>query len=184
MTQFIGLAAAVYTALGSQPVTDKPEQPAESPPPVIGSGRVLHYAVLNETVGYRKGHGLFSVDQEELGKVPALAICQGKTPSEFLLYHCAADWNILGVATYDSVGAAKRRADRIYPGSMACWSEAHFTEENATRYLDEKWAHLRCSFCGKRPDETHAEIFEGDTNARICAKCIAALSAELKDGPL
>jgi len=174
----------VYCEQWSQFVTDKPEQPPAGPPPVIGSDRILHYALLNEAVGYRVGHGLFSDDQNELGKVPCLAICRAKGSSESLLYHCGLDWSTLGVATYDSIAAAKKSAERIYPGSTACWIEANFTDDDATRYLDQMWAHLRCSFCGKRPDETHAEIFEGDANARICAQCIAALSAELRDASL
>jgi len=174
----------VYCGQRSYFVTDTPEKDPAGPPPVIGSDRVLHYAILNDRVGYSTGHGLLSVDQNELGKVPCMAICQAQSSSELLLYHCALDWSILGVAAYDSVAAAKRSADRIYPKSSACWTEAHFTDVDATLYLDEIWAHLRCSFCGKRPDETHAEIFEGDANARICARCVAALSAELKDASL
>jgi hypothetical protein len=182
MTAMLATASCrVYCGQRSYFVTDAPEKGPGGPPPVIGTDRALHYAILNDGVGYSPGQGLLSVDGKELGKVPCLAICQAKGSSEFLLYHCALDWSILAVGAYDSVAAAKRRADRIYPSSSACWTEAHVTEQDATRYLDETWAGLRCSFCGKRPDETHAEIFEGDANARICARCIAALSAEAKD---
>jgi hypothetical protein len=146
-------------------------------PPAICSKRVLHYAVLDETVGFNSGHRLVFVDGKELGKVPCLAICQEKNTSKFLIYYCDGDWDPVGASEYDTVEAAKRRAERIYPGSSAKWVEAHFTEEEVTRYLDEVWADLRCSFCGKRPDQGIESIVEAkDGNGRICDKCIAEFS--------
>jgi len=98
-----------------------------------------------------------------------------------MLYYCNSDWSLIGVASYDSVVAAKGRAERIYPGSSACWVEAHFTEEDASRYLDEVWASQRCSFCGKRPDETLSTFFEGEGNARICGNCIVQFNSKLSE---
>ena len=152
-----------------------------NPPPAIVSERVLHYAVLDDAVGYKTGHGLFFVNGKELGKVPCLAICQDKKTSEILLFHCDRDWSSLGVSGHDSVAAAKRRAEVIYPGSSTRWVEANFTEEEADRYLDEVWADFRCSFCGKRPDETLATLFEGKVDARICGKCVAEMYSRLDD---
>lgn len=83
---------------------------------------LLCYAVLDESVGYTVGHGLFFVDGKEIGRVPRLAICKDKDSGLFTLYHCDEDWNLLGVATnYQTVDAAKRRAERIYPGSPTRW---------------------------------------------------------------
>jgi hypothetical protein len=48
-----------------------------------------------------------------------------------------SDWSPIGIAGSDSVEAAKRRAERIYPGSSTCWVEAHFTDEDVKRYLEE-----------------------------------------------
>jgi hypothetical protein len=117
------------------------------------------------------------VDGKELGKVPRLAICEEKKTSKFSIYYCDGDWGPIGASGHDSVAAAKRRAELIYPGSSAKWVEAHFTEEDVTRYLDEIWADSRCSFCGKRPDEGIESIVEAkDGNARICDKCVVEFS--------
>jgi hypothetical protein len=104
------------------------ENPSITPPPRItrNDRALLYYAVLDESVGYRLGHGLFFVDGKEVGKVPCLAICQDKKSGKFTLYYCDQDWTLLGVAAdYESVDAAKHRAERIYPGSLTRWVEAH-----------------------------------------------------------
>jgi ClpX C4-type zinc finger protein len=151
--------------------------PEPFPPPAICSERVLQYAVLDESVGFNSGHRLMFVDGKELGKVPRLAICAEKKTSKFLIYYCDGYWRSIGVSGHDSVVAAKRRAELIYPGSSAKWVEAHFTEEDVTRYLDEIWADSRCSFCGKRPDQGIESIVEAkDGNARICDKCVVEFS--------
>jgi hypothetical protein len=75
--------------------------------------------------------------------------------------------------------AAKTRAEHIYPGSSAKWVEAHFTEEDVTRYIDEIWADFQCSFCGKRLDrdrDIESIVEARDGNARICDKCVAEFS--------
>ena len=66
-----------------------------------------------------------------------MAICQDKNTPQFTLYYCGTDWSPIGVASYDSVAAAMRRAERIYPGSSSRWIKAQFTEEDANLYLDE-----------------------------------------------
>jgi hypothetical protein len=86
---------------------------------------LLCYAVLDDSVGYTEGHRLFFIDGKEIGRVPCLAICQDKDSSLLTLYYCDKDWKALGVATdYQSVEAAKQRAERIYPGSAARWVES------------------------------------------------------------
>lgn len=138
---------------------------------------MLHYAVLDETVGFNSGHRSVFIGGKELGKVPCLAICQEKKASKFLIYYCDSDWEPVGASEYDTVEDAKRRAERIYPGSSAKWVEAHFTEEEAARYLDDIWADSGCSFCGKRPDQGIESLIEAPGgNARICDKCIAKFS--------
>ena len=92
----------------------------------LADSHVVCYAVLDETVGYTSGHGLFFVDGEEIGRVPCLAICQDKDTPRFTLYFCNSAWNMLGVAAdYQSTDAAKHRAERIYPGSSSCWTDAN-----------------------------------------------------------
>lgn len=85
---------------------------------------LLWYAVLDDSVGCMTGHSLFFVDGKEIGKVPCLAICQDSHSHLFTLYYCDRDWKPVGVApNYQSVDAAKHRAERIYPGSAAHWVE-------------------------------------------------------------
>jgi len=157
------------------------EHPSSTPPPIICVNDLvlLHYAVLNDSVGFNSGHGLMFVGKKEIGKVPYLAICRDKDSPQFTLYYCDSDWSPVGIASYDTVDAAKRRSERIYPGSSTCWIEANFTEEEATRYLNEILADQRCSFCGKKPDETLAPAFEGNDNARICSDCIEQFHEDL-----
>jgi hypothetical protein len=158
-------------------MADGAEPFSSVPPPALCSERVLFYAVLDESVGYNAGHRLIFVNGKELGKVPYLAICQGKETSKFIAYYCDGDWQPIAISAFDTVETAKRRAEHIYPGSSAKWVEAHFTEEDVTRYLDEIWADLRCSFCGKRPDQNVESIIEAkDGSARICEKCVAEFS--------
>ena len=158
-------------------MTDDTEPPTAVPPPAVCSERVLHYAVLDETVGFNSDHRSIFVNGKQLGKVPYLAICQGKVPPKFNTYYCNGDWQPDGHSAHDSIADAKQRAEYIYPGSSAKWVEAHFTKEDVTRYLDEIWADLRCSFCGKRPEQGIESIIQAkDGNARICDKCVAEFS--------
>ena len=103
------------------------ENPSAKPPRTItlNDSALLCYALLDESVGYTVGHGLFFVDGKEIGKVPSLAICKDKGSGLFTLYYCDKDWNLLGVAAnYQSVDAATNRAERIYPGSSTRWVDA------------------------------------------------------------
>ena len=101
--------------------------PSATPPQAItlNDSVLLCHAVLDESVGYSMGHGLFFVDGKEIGKVPRLAICKDKASGLFTLYYCDEDWNPLGVATdYRSIDSAKLRAERIYPGSSTRWRDS------------------------------------------------------------
>jgi hypothetical protein len=94
-----------------------------TPPPrrICQNDLLLQYAILDDSVGLRAGHGLMFVDGKEIGKVPCLAICQVKNSESFMLYYCNSDWSPFGIAVHKSVLDAERRAERIYPGSMARW---------------------------------------------------------------
>jgi len=88
---------------------------------------------------------------------------------------------MVGMTSYDTVAAAKRRAEIIYPGSSKCWVESGFTEESRERFLEEKNSWTRCSFCGKRDDERlFSETFEGKGTARICGNCVRELYEDLQ----
>lgn len=146
------------------------------PPPVLDCARVLEYAVLDDSVSF-SGRTLLFVDGKELDPVPCLAICQNLNQAEILLFHCDSDWTVLGTGGYDSVSAAKNRAERIYPGVSSCWVSAHVSEREASKYLDEIWGDQRCSFCGKRPDEVEALVGRG--KAYICDRCIGEFHEDL-----
>jgi hypothetical protein len=125
-------------------VTNNIEQPSNPPPIICINDRVLlRYAFLSDSVGFNNGHGLMFVGGKELGRVPHLAICQDKDSPQFTLYYCGTDWSPIGVASYDSVTAAERRAEHIYPGSSACWIDGLFTEDDADRYRDEMFPDWR-----------------------------------------
>jgi hypothetical protein len=113
-------------------------RPSNPPPLICVKDRVLLcYAILTDSVGFNAGHGLIFVDGKEIGRVLCVAICQDKESSAVTLYFCDCDWSPIGIAGYESVEAAKRRAERIYPGSSSFWVESRYSAEDATRYLDE-----------------------------------------------
>ena len=158
------------------------------PPPALMQERVLQYAILDESVGYNAGHGLFFADGKELGKVPRLAISQkvraNRNRIEFTICHCDCDWEPLGAASgHASIDAAKKWAERIYPGSRDKWLETHFSDEEFNGYLDEVWAELRCSFCNRRPDQGIEMLFEGIGKAQICNQCVEKMHAEVRESP-
>jgi hypothetical protein len=159
-------------------MTDYNEQSSSVPPPAIACERVLHYAVLDSSVGFRSGHGLVSVGRQEVGRVACLAICTQKRSSKVLLQFCDGEWTPEAVGVKNSVEEAKRLAERIYPRSLPLWVEAHVTEEDADRYLDKMFEGQRCSFCNKRPDEV-VQIFGNGGTTNICSECIEELHAQL-----
>jgi hypothetical protein len=157
--------------------------PSSAPPPAIASGRLLHYAILSKSVGYTLGHGLQFVDGQDIGKVPFLAISESRGPSEVLLNFCEKDWTPIAVSVHDSPANAKRRAERIYPGSSNCWVEAKVSEAEVERYLDKMYKNFRCSFCGKRGDLV-SQMFAGNDDAQICNECVEEFHAGLGNAQL
>ena len=153
------------------------------PPPIImaDDGVLLQYAVLDDTVGFISDHGLMFVDGKQIGRVPCLAICRDRTSPRFTLYYCDLDWNPVGVASHSSVDDAKRSAERIYPGSARCWTEAQFSDVDVNRYLREHLSDMRCSFCGKTPEQSITAMFDGEGDARVCGDCIRKFNAELDE---
>jgi hypothetical protein len=105
------------------------------PPPVLDSARLLHYASIDRSVGY-VGRTLLFVDGKELGRSPRLAICEDHKLG-VLLFHCNRNWRVLGCSAHDSVAAAKKKAERIYPGLSTRWSAANVTKKQARQFLAE-----------------------------------------------
>jgi hypothetical protein len=99
------------------------EKPSTPPPMICVNDRLLlQYAVLTDSVGFTAGHGLFFVDGKEIGRVPYLAICEDRESEEPTLYFCGDDWSPIGIAPCASIEAAKRKAERIYPGTSTVGS--------------------------------------------------------------
>lgn len=154
-------------------------QPLPKPPPILANAHVLEYAILDSSVHY-SGHSSLFVDGSELGPVPCLVICQELKAARILLLHCERDWTVLGAVEFASAAQAKDRAERIYPGLAARWREMQITEQEALKYLDESSSDLRCTFCGRRPDEVEQIIEKG--GSRICDSCIKEFHQMLQEG--
>jgi hypothetical protein len=150
------------------------------PPPVLDCARVLYYALVDNSVGYAGRTLLFVGTKElkELGPVPCLAICESRKIG-ILLFHCNRNWKVLGCSGADSVTAAKKKAEQIYPGLSKHWTAMHVTKKQARRFLDGLWGNLRCTLCGKRPDEVE-QLF-GKRNAHICVDCLTRFCGMLND---
>lgn len=158
------------------------EKPHSPPPIICVNDRILiEYAILDEKVGFKAGHHLMFVNDKEIGRVPCLAICQDKDSPRFFLYFCDNYWAMIGMTSSDSINAAKRTAELIYPGSSASWRGAEFTEEDRERFLERTNAWTRCSFCGKRDDERLlSSTFQGKNNACICSNCVREFYSDLR----
>ena len=147
----------------------------EKPPPLLGNGRLLEYAVVDESVTYSGHSWLFVGDPtsglKELGPVPCLAITKDLKTGEIALLHCDAEWDLLGTGGgYSSVEKAKASAERAYRDITSRWVDAKITEEEALKYRDQVCADDRCSFCGRIPPD--CDFMIKHNNARICDSCI------------
>jgi hypothetical protein len=149
---------------------DMPDSEATpiSPPPVLDCARVLHYAVLNAGIEF-SGRSLLFVDGKEVGRVPALAICEVTETGGVLLFHCTDDWSVLGCSAHESVSEAKARAERVYKGVSTRWVDGNVSREAAEAYLNDLFENERCSVCGKRADEVDSLVQRG--TAWLCNRC-------------
>jgi hypothetical protein len=140
------------------------------PPPVIHSARVLHYAIVDKTIRFRRGPSLF-VGGVLLGRVPRLAICSnlGKDIGP-MLFHCNDKWEALGTSGATTVKKTKELAERNYPGIGKKWVRLDITKTAALAYYDSIEGQHICSFCGKRPFEV--EGFVEGRRATICRGCV------------
>src|SRR5260221_2125675 len=146
---------------------------APPPPPVVNGGRVLAYATLGAP-RLPSLEGTMFVGNKPLGRVSSLVITDapnvpGRRGGGVLLLYCTRGWSMRGVAAFTSVGHAKRRAERMFPGAR--WSLSRVTKTRAERYLKTLWAGQECSFCGKRPDQVEKMV--AAKRARICDGCIS-----------
>ena len=156
------------------------------PPPVLNCSRLLEYAVLDESVGYAGRTFLFRGNKEqgwnEVGRVPCLAICEDKSGAadSVLLLLCGEQWSDVGCIGFATVAEARDWAEDKYPGVSSRWVQAHVTETEAERFLNELWGDSSCSFCGRRPDQGIERLIKKD-NACICNGCVDEFYAEMRD---
>jgi hypothetical protein len=143
------------------------------PPPIFGNAKVLTYAVIDGSINFVQKNLLY-VDGKPLGPVPKLAICKVPSESEVLLCFCDEAWGMLGVSAHDSPEAAKRRAEKSYPGLRDRWQPYHHENEAE---IDCQCFEPYCSFCGKSFAEAERMI-EGK-EAWICEDCIRTASGVL-----
>ena len=156
---------------------------AQKPPPMLGNGRVLEYAIV-ESVTYSGNRSLFvgngNEGLKELGPVPCLAISKNLKTGEIALLHCDQEWDPLGTGgNYKSIQQAKASAERAYHGISSRWIDAKVTEEEALRYREDVWADDRCSFCGKIPPDFDMMIKGHE--AGICNSCIEEFHKMLEE---
>ena len=145
----------------------------ERPPPIVASSKVIAFATVDKSV-IRVRDDLLYVGGKPLGLVPKLTICIYPHESEYHLFFCDDEWNVLGCSTHDSVETAKRRAEKEYRGLMARWQLFHHEDEAA---VDRHCLEPLCSFCGRSFREFKRMIDR--KNARICEDCVRDLAGSL-----
>jgi len=121
-----------------------------APPPVLDDARVLEYAIVDETVEYTGRLHLYAND-ERIGSVPRLAICEHLVNADLLLVHCDEEWEVLAVQAWNgpaasptsSVDDIKRRAEDFYRGISAKWIALGASLEEAKAYYEDRERKLR-----------------------------------------
>lgn len=155
-------------------------QPRE-PPPAIVQARVLQYAVLPRSVPFAGDSSIFVGKKGgpllPLARVPRLAICSD-TGGQIRLTFCDGRWQYQASTHHTTVAQAKRRAERIYPGSSRHWTNAHVSAADAREYLERVWRRHRCMFCLKTPLEFDGSLFSMG-RGRICAPCVVDFAGDL-----
>jgi hypothetical protein len=151
------------------------------PPPVLLSSRVLEYAVLPKSTKFAGADLINGLEGAPVGTVPCLAIVESLKDGELILVYCDRDWSIRAFSSHESVARAKRRAERVYPGSRSHWTHRRVTVATAREHVANSWRGYECSFCGRTPAESDGGFIEG-RNARICASCAAHAHEALAAG--
>ena len=100
-----------------------------------------------------------------------MAVVDDLRDGTIMLLYCDRVWDVRAFSVHDTVMKAKRRAERVYPGSRSHWKPRKVSLANAKSYITASWKGHECSFCGKTPEEIDAPIIEGKA-ARICGPCI------------
>jgi hypothetical protein len=149
---------------------------ARLPPPLIGTARLLEYAIVDRSIMFTGSQRLY-VDGELLGRVPRLAICQEMSSGDTLLFRCDRNWNVLAVSGSGTAAQVKATAERAYEGLSKKWIASPYSEEQVQRYLNRQWGGQRCSFCGKWPWQIE-KLFASQSGC-ICDNCVRSFHASL-----
>lgn len=142
-----------------------------SVPPALAGSRVLEFAILDKSIRY-SGHSNLFRNDEEVGPVPKLAICEVRNQRSVYLFHCDDNWDILGTEVCESADGAKLSAEQAYPGSSSLWINTGVTEQQADEYIRSIWGAQQCIFCRKTPVEVPDRQFVQKGGAWICESCI------------
>jgi hypothetical protein len=121
-----------------------------APPPVLDDARVIEYALVDETVEYTGRLHLYAND-ERIGAVPRLAICEHLVNQDLLLFHCDEGWEVIAVQAWNgpagspvsSIDEVKRRAEGFYRGISAKWIALGASLEEAKTYYEDRERKLR-----------------------------------------
>lgn len=151
------------------------------PPPALDSAHAIEYALVDDSVTFEQRHTL-NVAGEWLGPVRRLAICQNFDETQFMVFHCDREWNVLGVAAgYKSVEEAKAKTERSYHGISTKWQPTGHSREEAAKYVADRLKGHECSFCGRTPHQYESCV--GDS-VRICNHCIDEFHAAIHGGEI
>jgi hypothetical protein len=151
------------------------------PLPAIGGSRLLEYAHVGD-LPFESQHDIYVGEADRLqllGAVPVVAIFAPRSGSPVTIAYCSADWEPRGLYEAPSIEEAKRRVEREYPGSGACWRSSPYTEAD----LEAHWAEFACSFCRRPSHEFHELVTSEEGDVKICGDCIRAFHAELEGLP-
>jgi hypothetical protein len=149
------------------------------PPPALDCARVIEFAVIDKTVHFEQ-QGCLIVDGKIVGRVPNIAICQNLDESTLMIFHCDADWNVLGIqADYRSLQEAKSKLEKSYVGlAPTAWICTAFSIEDAVEYIRNIFSGEECSFCGRVPPQINRIISKN--KVRICNLCIVEFWSQLQ----
>ena len=152
------------------------------PPPAIVQAHVLEYAVLPRSIPFAGDSSIFVGKAGgpllPLARAPRLVICRDS--DGIRLAFCDGRWQYVASTQHKTVTEAKRRAERIYPGSSRYWAKTGFTVADVRSYLERVWGRLRCMFCLKTPIEfdRNGQLFRMG-RGRICSSCVMEFTKDL-----
>ena len=89
------------------------------PASTLDGARVLRFAALNGI--QPSGKAVVLMNGAPIAPPSALAVCQYEGESDVYVFHCAADWSVLGAAHFESLQSALTSAEHGFPGVSAKW---------------------------------------------------------------